>query len=285
VYEDVIPIGVANTLLETVDTTSVALQLGTTIRMPDGLERLPVITALPVAGFVNPRYGGRKPATKVEWSSEQLEPEEIACALAIPTAFVDDAGFPVWEQVRPLVSQAIARVLDAAVLFGTGAPASFPTGGVAAAAADVTGTDALEAISNGMAAIEAQGLVPNGIASSPAIGSALRAEYRSIAVPPDSAPANQLYGLPVETTPEWDNSKGDALVGDWTKLIIAVRQDIRFDTSDSAILQDTAGDIIANAFQEDLLAMRCYMRVAAVLGSPLTPDGPANAFAMADWTP
>jgi Phage capsid family len=290
-YTNTVPRAVAEQLLVAVEVESVALRLGQTIRMPEGLESIPVVSALPTAGWVNPRMTGRKLATTIEWSAQQIVPEEVACALAIPSAYVDDAGFPVWDQVRPMLSTAIAKVVDQALLFGTGEPATFPPNGVSGGAV-VTGTDAMEAIDNGMAAIEATGLIPNGIASGTAIGSALRKEYRSLAMPPDVVPAMTLYGLPVATTPIWPASAtgavapGDAVVGDWTKLIIGIRQDIRFDTSDTAILQDGTGAIIANAFQDDLVAIRCYMRLGAVVGSPLGVSGAAaDPFVNVDWTP
>jgi hypothetical protein len=285
-YDSLIPQAVSDQLLNAVTVESVAMALGTVIRMPQGLEQFPVVSALPAAGWVNPRFGGQKPATKIEWSSQQIVPEELACALAIPSAFVDDAGFPVWDQVRPLVSSAMAQVIDDALLFGNGEPPSFPPNGVSGGTV-ITGTDALDAIDKGMAAVEAEGLIPNGIASGTAIGTALRQEYRALMVTPEAPPAQTLYGLPVEVSTVWDSSKGDAIVGDWTKLVIGLRQDIRFETSDSAILQDAAGEIIANAFQEDLVAMRCYMRLGAAIGSPLKADGSgtSDAFANVDWTP
>jgi hypothetical protein len=284
-YDSLIPQAVSNQLLDVVTVESAALALGTVIRMPEGLQQFPVVSALPAAGWVNPRFGGRKPATKIEWSSQQIVPEELACALAIPAAFVDDAGFPVWDQVRPLVASSMAQVIDDALLFGNGEPATFPPNGVSGGAI-VTGTDALDAIDKGMAQIEGQGLIPNGIASSTAIGTALRQAYRELMVTPETQPQATLYGLDVEVAPTWDDTKGDAIVGDWTKLIIGLRQDIRFDMSDSAILQDGAGEIIANAFQDDLVAMRCYMRLGAAIGSPLNAQGDTtDAFVNVDWTP
>ena len=38
--------------------------------------------------------------------------------------WVDDAGFDVWGALQPLMEGAIARTLDAAVIFGTSAPTS-----------------------------------------------------------------------------------------------------------------------------------------------------------------
>jgi hypothetical protein len=282
-YDSLIPTSVATELLDVVTKTSAALALGTTLRMPEGLASLPVVSALPVAGWTNPRMGGRKPATKVEWSAQQIVPEELACALAIPSAFVDDAGFPVWDQVRPLIASSMAEVIDDAVLFGNGEPASFPADGVAGTPPPDVGSpdDPLGALSGAMALLEADGLTPDGIAAGPAIGVALRKVYQDLMVTPESAPANQIYGLPVEQGATWDATDGDAIVGDWNYLVIGIRQDIRFDLSDSAILQDGAGAIIANAFQDDLIAMRAYMRLGVAIGTPL---GTGGAFKTAKWT-
>jgi hypothetical protein len=272
-------------LIGAIRTESVVLALGNVQRMSAGQESIPVVSFLPTAGFTGVRYGGRKPQTKIEWSAASLIPREIACTFAIPRPWVDDADFDVWGSARELAADAIARVLDAAVLFGTNAPPEFPAGGVAGTEPPITGADALAAIDAGMAAIESTGLLPNGIASGTAIGSTLRAEYRSIGALPSEAPAPTVYGLPVRTTPIWQATEGDAVVGDWTKLLIGVREDITYDTSEDAILQDATGVIVANAFQENLVAMRVYMRVGVVIGAPVKVDGTAaDAFEAVDWT-
>lgn len=111
---------------------SAVLGLGNTIVMPAGVMNVPVVSVAPSAVFV--ATGARKPATTIEWTAETLQPEEIALTLYIPDAYINDAGFPVWESVRTEVAKAIGKTLDAAVLYGTGAPASYPTGGIAALA-------------------------------------------------------------------------------------------------------------------------------------------------------
>ena len=287
-YANLVPRDVADRFLSQIEVQSVALRLGNSLRMNVATESIPVVSFLPIAGFVNPRYGGQKPATKVEWSALQLVPEEIAAVVPVPTAWIQDAGFDVEGQVEAALGTAVAKAIDLAVLFGEGAPASYPVGGVAAAAgAAVAGTDALDALSNGMAQVEASGLVPDGIASGPAIGAALRAEYRAIAQLPSEAPQNSIYGLPVAVSPVWDSTKGDAIVGDWNFLAIGVREDITFAQTDTGVLQDAAGDIIANMFQDNLTAVKIWARIAIAIGSPLAPDGsgPAHAFALTDWTP
>jgi Phage capsid family len=288
VYENLIPRTMASEMIAQAERQSVVLTLGRNLRMPSGLLSIPVVSFLPVAGFVNPRYGGRKPATKVEWTAQQVTAEELACVLAIPNAFIDDAGYPIWDQVRPLVATAMADALDVAVLFGTGAPAGFPPSGIAGitgpAQVGVPAGDALDAIDKAAAEVEKTLGVPNGIASGPLIGTALRKAYKAVAATPDQAPANVIYGWPVVRVSTWNSAYGEALVGDWNYLLVGVREDISFDLSEEAIIQDNTGVIIANAFQEDLTALRCYMRVGIAIGQPVTPKGTMVPFEFADWT-
>lgn len=285
-YANLVPREMTDQLIGLATKQSVVLTLGNVRRMSSGLASMPVVSFLPVAGFVNPAYGGRKPATKIEWTAAQVVAEEIACVAAIPNAFVDDAGFPIWSEVSDQFAAAIARALDAAVLFGTAAPASYPVGGLAAlAGAAQTGADALTAIDAAAASVEASGAVPDGIAAGSLIGTALRGYMRTTLAPADQAPGSTIYGWPVVQTPIWDATKGDAVVGDWTYLLVGLRQDITFERSDSAIIQDGTGAIIANAFQDDLTAFRCYMRVGVAVGQPLNAKGVAIApFEFADWT-
>ena len=286
-YPNVIPKEVIPALLGRARQRSVVLQLGNVRSMSTGTASIPIVSFMPVAGFVNPTYGGRKPATKIEWTAQAVTAEEIACVAAIPNAFVDDAGFPIFEEVNEQFAGAIAKALDEAVLFGTAAPASFPAGGLyGLAGTPQTGADAVTAIDAAAAQIEASGAMPNGIAAGSAIGAALRSFYREGSLStPDQAPAMNIYGWPVVQTPIWDATKGDAVVGDWTYLLVGLRQDVTFDRSDSAMIQDGTGAIIANAFQDDLTAFRCYMRVGVAVGRPLNDKGVAIApFEFADWT-
>ena len=285
-FAGLIPTSVASELIAAAEQQSVCMRLGNVTTMPTGVESVPTITVEPDAEWN--ALGGRKKATTIEWSALRLEAEELACVLAIPQAWVDDAGFPVWEQVRNRVAAAFAKRIDETLLFNVApVPGSFPTPGVVGlppADVSVPG-DALAAIDGGLALVEAQGLVPSGIAAGPVIGSALRKAYREIMAAPSAEPTQTLYGLEVGVAAYWDSAAGDAIVGDWTKLVIGVREDIRFETSDSAILQDAAGEILANAFQDDLVAMRCYMRVGAAIGKPVGADGAAvEPFKTVDWT-
>jgi Phage capsid family len=284
-WTNLIPTEIARDVIAAAEEQSAVLELGNTIVMPAGVVSVPVVSVAPTAVFVG--VGERKPVSTIEWTAERLEPAEIALTLYIPDAYLDDAGFPVWESVRGEVAKAIGRTLDAAVLYGTGAPASYPAGGIAALAGTATtGTDALDAIDKAAGVVEDTGLIPNGIAAGAAIGSALRKAYREVGALPSETPTPNVYGMPVARTPAWNPAQGDALVGDWTKLLVGIREDISFDLSDSAVLTDGAGTIVVSAFEEDVTAMRAYMRVAVAIAQPVQPDGSGATvpFEFADWT-
>src|SRR5206468_2536185 len=54
-----------------------------------------------------------------------LNVEELAAIVPIAESVLDDAAFDIWGATMPLLTDAVARVLDAAVIFGTNKPASW----------------------------------------------------------------------------------------------------------------------------------------------------------------
>ena len=66
-YTNLIPRDVAADLIESIGGESVAMRLGRTITMQEGLASLPLVSAVPSADFVD--LGERKPISKVEWSA------------------------------------------------------------------------------------------------------------------------------------------------------------------------------------------------------------------------
>lgn len=291
-YANLIPSNVSRDLIRGVNEGSAVMQLARTTTVPAGTTSIPVVSVMPQAGFVA-AHGGRKPATVIEWSSEKIVPEELACVVAIPDDFIEDNTFPVWTEVRPLLAEALAIALDDAVLWGIGAPASFPVGGVeAVAGAPVTGATVLEAVSNAMGVVEASGLLPTGHAAGARAKPSLRlledSAGRLVYTPAITQGApDQLFGLPITYSQGFDaGTDAELLTGDWTKLVVGIRQDIRYELSTEGVLTDGAGVVTANAFQDDLTLMRVYMRVGAAIGIPVNRAGnPTSPFALAEFTP
>ncbi len=241
-WEGLLPVDVAARVIESAIKQSVVLQLARRQPMPAGVQQIPVVTTAPSASWVS--AGSRKPLTRVAWSSETLQAEEVASVTAVPDVYIQDAPWDVEASVENELGKAVARTLDAAVLFGVNAPASFPSGGIAGlAGATDTGTDALDAIGNALSALEADGLVPDGIASSTAIGGALREVYREMMIPLGQAPASVVYGIPIAVTAPWPSSSADAFVGGWENLLIGVREDVNFAISREGVLVDDEGNV------------------------------------------
>ena len=61
--------------------------------------------------------------------------EELAVIVPIPEAVLADSEYDLWAEVRPRVSEAFGRAIDAAAFFGTNKPTSWPEGIVPAAIA------------------------------------------------------------------------------------------------------------------------------------------------------
>lgn len=254
---------------------SVALQAFRTVRMSAGTARMPVLSAIPTAGFVTDGSAaegtGVKPTSKVTWANKELIAEEIAVIVPIHENTLADSNFDIWGEVRPLVSQEFGRVLDAAVFFGTNKPATWTDpalvpGAIAAENYVVQGTgiDLADDIN------EAFGLVEDDEfdVDSAFTGRFLRRQLRGLrdadnapiyldALRSDGSTAS-IYGQDLRYVKNggWDRDAAALLVGDSSKVVIGVREDFQVKMLDQA----TVGGI--NLAERDMIALRFKFRVA-----------------------
>lgn len=253
-------------------------------------RRIPVLSALPVAYFVNGDTG-LKQTTEVNWANKYLEAEEIAVIVPVPDAVLDDADFDIWGEARPLIVEAIGRTLDAAIFFGTNKPSTWPTHitGIAsgASATYTRGTNNAAAggigedINQAMMLVEADGFDINGIAAHVSYKGRLRGSRTSTGEDQPNVSADSVYGL----TPSypmrglWPTGSGAAelILGDFTQGIIAIRQDITWKLLDQAVVQDNTGAIVYNLAQQDMVAMRVVFRAAFQVSNIINYDQPTEA--------
>jgi HK97 family phage major capsid protein len=294
-----IPSTISSSIIAAASEASVVLKLATRQPMPTGVASVPILKTLPTSGWVN-GHGGRKPGTTVEWTSENIVPEEVAATIAVPQSLIDDSGIPLWDSVKTAIVDAVTFSIDSAILFGDNAPPSFLTDGIVgeaiadgrtvhAPAAAGAQPDLAEAVNLAMGDVENDGLQPTGHAADVGLKSKLRglrdANGLPIFVPNLGAGSyDTLYALPIawSASGAFDITVADLITGDWTKLIVGVRQDIRVETSTDGVIADATGKVLVSAFQDDQVLMRVYARLGYVLGKPVTrrAGGPANPFGL-----
>lgn len=256
---------------------SAALASFRTIRMTAGTASMPVLAALPTAGWVTDDAAadasGVKPTSKVSWANKNLVAEEIAVIVPVHENTLADSRFDIWGEVRPLVAQEFGRVLDAAVFFGTGKPATWldpalVPGAVAAGNSYAQGTtagwDLADEFNEVFGMVEDDEFDVNGAWT----GRFLRRQLRGLrddtgqpiyldGVRSDNRTA-EIYGqdLFYVGNRSWERDDAIALVGDRSKVVIGIREDVQVKLLDQA----TIGGI--NLAEKDMVALRFKFRVA-----------------------
>lgn len=275
-----VPEEVSSAMLTSLEARSAVLELGNRIPMSRNQTRFPVLSALPTAYFVSGDTG-LKQTTEAAWDNKYMYVEEIATIVPIPEAVLDDSGFDVWASIQPLMENAIARTLDAAVIFGTNAPTTWATEGAlvtdAVAAGNVVarGTNAAAAggihgdLSDLLATLELDGYVPNGSIGNISLKGRLRqvraTTGETIPLPADLPTPN--YGL-AGLWPTGVNA-AELLVGDFTNLVVGVRQDMTYKLITEGVITDNTGAIIYNLPQQDMVALRLVFRAAYAVANPI----------------
>src|SRR5688572_2212688 len=129
-----IPEGVVGEILKNIPQESAALSLFRKIALGTRVYNQPVLSALPLAYFVNGDTG-LKQTTELAWANKVMTVEELAVIVPVPQNVIDDMSFDIWSEIRPNIEEAFGRAIDAAIFFGVNKPASWPTDIVAAAVA------------------------------------------------------------------------------------------------------------------------------------------------------
>jgi Phage capsid family. len=265
--------------------------------MPNAQRRMPVIQTLPFAYFVTGDTG-MKQTTEVDWTDKYLNVEEIATIVPIPENVVNDASYDMWGQIRPLLEDAVAKLIDTTILYaGTGGvtkPASWPNGIVTQAVAAGNSVD-LSAVTVGppvgdlytaileedgvYAKVEEDGFVVTGNVGALTLRAALRGTRDStgqpifIRVQSGSGPYSyELDGAPILFPGNGAINPAIAplISGDFAQLIYAFRQDITYKILTEGVITDngTPPTIIYNLPQQDMVALRLVLRMAWQIPNP-----------------
>lgn len=302
-----IPESVASEIIKETVESSVAMQLGRTFRMPAYQHRIRVLRAFADAYWLGSgsdtqavKDSTRKQTTSVLWDNVYLTTDELAVLVVVPDAWMDDSDIA-WEEIRQELRRAFAKKIDQAVFFGAGSPpTSFgPAGGIYRAAVtagnhiestDYTdGTpyvDLADAIAGLAELMAEEGFDPDSAVTGPAFKwrlARLRDENNVPLLDRDFAgPTGQgLYGLNLGEVKNgaWDAAAAELILGDFSQLVIGVRQDITFAVSDSATIFNSSVADSYSAFQQDGKVLRATMRVGYVVPDPIKVLGGTYPFA------
>jgi HK97 family phage major capsid protein len=288
-----IPEEVSREIVQGVAETSACLRLFRRLpNMSRKQQRIPVLSVLPTAYFVNGDTG-LKQTTEQAWENKYLNAEEIACIVPIPEAVLDDADYDIWAEVRPRIVEAFGVVIDAAILFGINAPASWPASildGATSAGHVValgTGADIYDDImgENGVISlVEEDGYMVNGHIAAMTMKARLRGLRDSTGQPifvrsMQDRTRYELDGEPMEfpANGAFDVTQALMFSGDFRQAVYAMRQEITYKVLTEAVIQDNTGAIVYNLAQQDMVALRAVMRLAWQVPNPVTRLQPTEA--------
>lgn len=306
-----IPEPVTREIIQGAVTESAVLRMARRLpNMTSKTQTLNVLDALPTAYFVNGEAADGaaadtdafKQTTSMAWDKKKIYAEEIAVIVPIPEAVLDDSDYDIWGEVRPRLTEAFGKVIDGAILYGTNKPTSWRDGLVTsatAASAVVTATDDIfkDIMGEGgvIAKVEESGYIPNGVMAAIQLRSKLRGLVDSNGQPifKTDMQGSTRYALdgmdmyfPINGA--YDPSKSLAIIGDWSQLVYAVRQDMTFKIFDSGVVQDpSTKSILYNLMQNDMVALRAVMRLGWEIPNPINAYNVnlENAFPFAVYAP
>lgn len=291
-----IPEEVSRDMIRRATDESATLQLFRRVPVARAQVRFPVLSALPVAYFVNGDTGVKQ-TTEVNWTNKYLNIEEIATIMPVPDNVLADVELDVWDEAMPYLVEAFYRALDAAVFFGTNAPGTWPTNvSAAASAAGNSFTEASTAAQGGffgdfdaaLALIEADGFDPTGVVAARSMRSRLRSSRNSQGDRLDgdrtNGPLSEIDGMPIVYPMRGLFPSGGAagtnvraFVGDWSQFVVGIRQDITMKVLDQAVITDNTNAIIYNLPQQDMTAIRLTFRVGWQVSNLINYDQATEA--------
>lgn len=286
-----IPEPVTREIMQGAIAESAVLRMGRRLaNMSSKTQTINVLDALPSAYFVNGEATDSgagdafKRTTKMAWDKKKLYAEEIAVIVPIPEAALDDADYDIWGEVKPRLTEAFGKVIDAAILFGTNKPSTWRAGVVPSAIAAGNGVpigtsvfDDIMGESGLIAKVELDGFNPNGVMSAIQMRGKLRGLKDTTGQPifKSDMQGSTRYGLDgmdmyFPMNGAFDPAQAQMIVGDWSQLVYAIRQDMTFKIFTEGVIQDpTTKAITYNLMQNDMVALRAVMRLGWEIANPI----------------
>ena len=221
------------------------------------------------------------------WDNVYLTAAELAVIVPIPESVFDDAEIDILGEITPRVNEAIGQRVDAAIIFGDNRPREWQADIITLArqagnnVSPSSGKDYYDlTLGEGgvFSKVEDDGYAVTGAIAPMTFKSKLRGLRDSNKQPifthnmQDSS-KYALDGVPIQF-PENGSFMPDIaqlVVGDFSKAVYAIRQDITVKLLTEGVIQDpNTKDIVYNLAQQDMIALRVVFRMGWALPNPAT---------------
>lgn len=273
--ETLIDVQVSREIIEGAIKQSRAMQMFRRLpNMTSNKTKMKVLDSLPLV-YWQGADNARKKLTKMAWDNKYINAEEMAVIVPIPENVLDDASYDIWAEVRPRIEEAMGKKFDQAVFTGVDKPTGFradiltstiQAGATVKRSADETLYMSLD---KAMGHVEESGYNVSGVLGGVGLKSKFRTMLDTTGQPIKGTEIDSLSKAYVDNG-AWDKSLAEAIVGDFSQAVYAIRQDITFKVLDQAVIQDPAtGEILYNLAQDDMVALRVTMRLGWEIPNPI----------------
>lgn len=281
--------------------------------------KIPMMNAFPTAYWVDEVAASlgatnTKQTTDMSWSGVTMYVEEAAVIVPVPESVIEDMAsqnFDLWSMVKPRLVEALGKLIDQAILYddaGTYAPAAWPDGIVTQAIAKSNYIDVSDSVGSGLtfsdmagailadnglySLVEQDGFLVNGaMAAISMMGKlrGLRASDGQFLFMQDMKEANayRVGGVPLTFPNNGAFLPATSLMvaGDWSQAIYGIRRDITWKVATEASIHNSAGTLMYNLFQNDMVALRVTMRMGWALPNPINKINGSDQFPFAVLKP
>lgn len=280
-----IPEPVTREIMQGAIENSAVLRVGRRLpNMTSGTQSINVLDMLPTAYFVDGDAGFKQTSSQA-WAKKKLYAEEIAVIVPIPESVLSDSNYDIWGEVRPRISEAMGKVIDEAILFGVGAPATWRDS-IYDTATDagmvVTEDDdlfqELLGVDGLLATVEENGYNVTRILSDISMRAKLRGLVDTNKQPIFMTTMQQNANYALDGTPldfpmngAWDKTKALMIAGDFSQLVYSIRQDVTFKIlTEATIVNPTTKAVVYSLAQQDMVALRAVMRLGWEIPNPVS---------------
>lgn len=279
-----IPEEVSRQIIEDMPRASVILQNPLVSRrtMSRKQLRMPILSFLPTAYWVDPSDTGTINQSQQKWANKYINAEKLAVIVPIPKDVLADQDYDLWGEVRPRITEACGAKFDSAVLFGDDAPDTFPeciSDGCDRTDHEVkagTGVDLGDDINLAFGKVEVDGIGISGAIARLVVKSRLRGlrattkELIFESSMQNGDPVNSIHGEPLifSQNGAWDPTEADVIVGDWSNIFVGLRQDFEW----SMLTEATVGGV--NLAETDQVGLKVTFRAGWQIGNPPTRENP-----------